>query len=436
MQYLDNDMDELFNKAGRDYPLKTDNADWEKVAGMLQGPESVQLPTAKKKWRRFGWLLLLPLGLLLFELNDGNRIASGPANEKERAQIREGNNGTKPLNDGVNREGRNVGSPGGSGIIKPGTSAVKEPEKTGFIEPHENAAAKPHAGGNIAHQGNIPSASSDKIGRGPELQGSASRGATLNLSEHAILKEAGKTPKPVFSLPYPIALLSYEKATVNGAKLPVNDSTANGNAETNKKKEKTQSVRHWSLGLIAGPDATTIRGQKINDIGYNVGLITGYRLNKNWSFETGLLIARKEYFTDGKHFDKSKTGIPPMVKIINVDGWCRMFEVPLAVRYDLPLKRSSVFATVGANSYFMQKEDYNYKAYNAGSYYEWSKAYKHTGNHFFSNMQLSLGYNYQLSPRLSLRAEPYVKIPFSKIGIGQMPVTSAGMYVGIMRNFR
>src|SRR5687767_13374857 len=40
MQFSNNDMDELFRKAADKYPLKTDNADWEKISKALDEPET------------------------------------------------------------------------------------------------------------------------------------------------------------------------------------------------------------------------------------------------------------------------------------------------------------------------------------------------------------------------------------------------------------
>jgi len=44
MEHLENDMDDLFQKAGELYPLKTTGSDWDAVAGKLQneGPGEVQ----------------------------------------------------------------------------------------------------------------------------------------------------------------------------------------------------------------------------------------------------------------------------------------------------------------------------------------------------------------------------------------------------------
>src|SRR5215218_5937806 len=58
MQYVNDDMDELFRKAGKGYPLDTSGADWEKIAKELNGPG--QNPVASKRnHRKLLWLLVL-----------------------------------------------------------------------------------------------------------------------------------------------------------------------------------------------------------------------------------------------------------------------------------------------------------------------------------------------------------------------------------------
>src|ERR1017187_6864999 len=71
MEYLNEDMDDLFRKAGEQYPLKTTNSDWDGVLGRLQpqpgGASSYELETGGKgnNKKRFLWLLLLlPLSMI------------------------------------------------------------------------------------------------------------------------------------------------------------------------------------------------------------------------------------------------------------------------------------------------------------------------------------------------------------------------------------
>ena len=57
MKFFDDDMDELFNKAGRQYPLKTEPKNWEAVRGALLPEQGVTGAAQKKRnWKRFLFL--------------------------------------------------------------------------------------------------------------------------------------------------------------------------------------------------------------------------------------------------------------------------------------------------------------------------------------------------------------------------------------------
>ena len=81
MEHLENDMDDLFQKAGELYPLKTTGSDWDAVAGKLlnESPGEVHdlsgptaLPTRRRTWLLL--LLLIPMGLGIFYYS-GNKNA-------------------------------------------------------------------------------------------------------------------------------------------------------------------------------------------------------------------------------------------------------------------------------------------------------------------------------------------------------------------------
>src|SRR5689334_1268355 len=64
MQYVNDDMDELFRRAAENYPLDTGSGDWSKVAKALQDPEENKSPQKNGKGRFLWLLLLLPLALI------------------------------------------------------------------------------------------------------------------------------------------------------------------------------------------------------------------------------------------------------------------------------------------------------------------------------------------------------------------------------------
>lgn len=57
--------DDLFKKAGDNYPLNTDNANWQEVFDRIKSPENSPPPVFAKSpqnhSRRYAWLLLLLL---------------------------------------------------------------------------------------------------------------------------------------------------------------------------------------------------------------------------------------------------------------------------------------------------------------------------------------------------------------------------------------
>jgi putative salt-induced outer membrane protein YdiY len=108
-----------------------------------------------------------------------------------------------------------------------------------------------------------------------------------------------------------------------------------------------------------------------------------------------------------------------------------MIEIPITVQYHFGKVNSSHwYAAAGVSSYLMKKEEYYYLSkYYATQYYA-EKEYKNSIQNWFSVLQIGAGYQLQLGKKSTLRFEPYIKLPMSKIGIAQMPLSSAGINIG------
>ncbi len=206
-------------------------------------------------------------------------------------------------------------------------------------------------------------------------------------------------------------------------------------SEDFSESENFSGPQGFYYGLSAGPDLTRVVPQPAMKTGYSAGLLVGYRFHPRWSAEAAVHWADKQYKTEGKYFDKEAAGFPSYLNLLSLDGGCHMLMVPLTVRYHFQLGNQSFFAGAGASTYFMTKEHYAYLAENSsGSRYEGHRQYGSSGNPVFSHLQLSAGYSYRLSSRILLRAEPYYHIPLKKVGIGNMPLTSAGLQLAIIRD--
>ncbi|MBS1603275.1 MAG: hypothetical protein JST42_11445 [Bacteroidetes bacterium] len=115
----DNDFDDLFRRASDRYPLRTDSADWDRMAAALDNPSSTELTDEglredKRRRRRFLWLfLLLPLGGAGYYFLHGAGSHSGISGDGSAAErtVAPG----KGRNSGVDARGGMSGDDGSAG---------------------------------------------------------------------------------------------------------------------------------------------------------------------------------------------------------------------------------------------------------------------------------------------------------------------------------
>uniref|UniRef100_UPI003F7A3432 hypothetical protein n=1 Tax=Chitinophaga sancti TaxID=1004 RepID=UPI003F7A3432 len=167
-------------------------------------------------------------------------------------------------------------------------------------------------------------------------------------------------------------------------------------------------------------------------------IILGYRISRSFAVETGLLYDHKNYYSEGSYFSKEKIPYIQDWKIVNVDGYCNMYEIPVNVRYFIKNgKNTSWYANAGLSSYLMKKEDYAYKYMTmSGDLKNSSWAYTNATQNWFSIIHVGVGLEHNLGAIGKLRVEPYLKIPAKGLGIGDLPITSMGINIGITKSIR
>lgn len=205
--------------------------------------------------------------------------------------------------------------------------------------------------------------------------------------------------------------------------------------KTNTKKIPTNKV--FYVGFIGGPDFSTVKFQSVKQLGYSLGILAGYRFNKHFGIETGLLWDKKFYYTEGKYFSKDQISAPLYSKISSVNGNCNMFEIPISIRYDFASRSNYGFFIMGGfSSYLMKKQNYTAIVESTGYQWPYSFSSSQSSNYFFSIVQFSGGYEFAINGNNKIRIEPYIKIPLQGIGIGSLPISSTGIYLGITHSFR
>ncbi len=190
-------------------------------------------------------------------------------------------------------------------------------------------------------------------------------------------------------------------------------------------------------GLLIAPDFTFVKFQKTNGIGIDFGLIGGYTLNNKWSIETGVLFNMKKYYTKGEYFDKRNVPDFANVSSLSINGSCNMIEIPINVRYRFASNKNNHNWTVaaGTSSYLMTREYYDYSAIANGEDQHGEFTHYPSSKHLFATVNLNTGYEIKIGNTLSLRAEPYFKIPIKGIGTGNLHMSSTGINLGITKSF-
>ncbi len=415
MLYMkEDDMDEMLRKAADNYEVDADKAaDWDAVYAATHEADAATPITEKKRKRLFAfwWLLLIPLGWIAHtEYNKFNHQYSENKNTQASIKTKNNPNSTIVSSENISANNNTIKKD-----LNDNNNAVHHQQ---LIIVHHNSQKKNNnnlSENNFSMQQQSPGLihSQDKTTIFP-----ATAPDTKNKTENLL--------PPSFANSQ-----TNNSSVINDNKISQTN-TASSTAKLSAQKNKNNG-HYFYAGLIAGADLSFVKYQQIQPIGYNVGLLVGYKFNK-LSIESGLFLAKKNYYTDGEYFDKSEIPYFNNAEVLSVDGYCSMYEIPLNIKYDFSTKKKHTwFATAGLSSYLMKKEFYNYAYQKDGQNHYGSYPYYNTTQNWFSVANLSAGYQLQTGAKTNLRAETYFKATLSGVGTGSLPISSAGINLGIIR---
>lgn len=232
----------------------------------------------------------------------------------------------------------------------------------------------------------------------------------------------------------PVAVAQNDTASTPA---PANNNTAEtkqkepATQKQNDKKEKVQKSSRFYFSLFAGMEGNGVDFPGLNKVSPRAGFIVGYQLTKNLSVQTGFFAGNKKYVA-GKYDYKAKPGSYwSTVDITKVDANCRVFEIPLALRWDFnPAAKWNAFAGAGLSSYLMDKEDYAYDYIRYNNPYHAEASY--TGNqHFLSVLRITGGAERKLSRQFSVGINPGLAIPLAGVGDGQIKLFSTELLLSL-----
>ncbi|MET7255100.1 hypothetical protein [Dyadobacter fermentans] len=182
------------------------------------------------------------------------------------------------------------------------------------------------------------------------------------------------------------------------------------------------------------PDLSTVGLKDFSKPGTSVSLLVEYSVLPRLYLQSGAVWSRKDYSASAEAYQLPKHKYYPPLALSGIDGVCKVLEIPLNVRYDIALgERSRWFATGGFSSYHMNAEKYKYyyidpKDPSAEKWPGWNGK---TGWYWLSHANVSAGYEYRISRKLSLLAEPSIRMPLKRVGYGKVNLITTGLWLSV-----
>ncbi|QMU28866.1 hypothetical protein [Adhaeribacter radiodurans] len=209
-------------------------------------------------------------------------------------------------------------------------------------------------------------------------------------------------------------------------------------ADSALKKTRTRFLGRLGLTLALGPDFSTVGFVKPEKASTNIGVLLSYKVSNRWAILTGMVRARKVYGAKPEDYHPGPNYWPAGQHLPDdINAVCKVIDIPLNVRYSfLTLPTHVAYVQTGLSSYIMLHEDYRYDYSNYGNPYSKHWIVDNKNRHFFQVLNVSAGYNRQISPVISVGAEPFVKIPLAGIGAGKVNLTSMGIFFNVGYSFR
>ena len=199
-----------------------------------------------------------------------------------------------------------------------------------------------------------------------------------------------------------------------------------------KPNEQKSSRPHFLVNLNAGVEISRTPLGELSDTDYSFGIKLGYITSNKFVLTAGANYISECYLADGEDYSpptgfwQSTDGVAPE----SVLAVCEMIDLSLGGSYYFKGVTNNGFsAHLNLNSNFMLQEDYYYIFSESGD--NWESSFDAGNRTLLSNIEVATSYKLQLSKHLSVNAGPYIKIPTSGIGHGEVRLSSFGFRMGI-----
>ena len=405
-------MDDLFRRAAENYPLNTGKGDWEKIdKKLVVVPVREQSTNPAKTFnsKKFLLLLLLFISLVVSVMvlkHFQNKLQATDATGREKQQAV--------------------------------TNKYKVKEKSGDSKIHQNFSAK---------DGKIPGLAEKKIKEFKSAEDkhafnirTATKENKLRFSKEDQNFVYSKTEETEVENKQGDELLIIQKP------IDVPKEITEGIFENKSliviKRNKSKSAEvanqnHFYAGVITDIDFSKVKSTRFEGPAFGVGAFGGYQINKHLFLETGLVIFHKNYHSLGNAFYEKGVAMPSGMVINDLESRTKILEIPVKAGFDFyDRKKIQYFITIGASAYIMMNERNSYNVTMNGAPEKMEGVYLKTNTKIPAVINISTGLKRTTLGSVKIIIEPYLKLPLQGIGVGKLPVTSAGIQIGISKNLK
>jgi hypothetical protein len=422
---LDDEINKRIKEAADRYHPGYNEEAWNKMQQMLDE----HLPQ-KRDWRRIFFYFLLA-GLLFcgtayfVYYTTGKKESSGKVATSLRRNVREAGKKTNShdSNNVVSAQPEKNGSDYGSQTEVVGVSSfrVKKLEKQNDIPAVTHSAAERATGKNSSSNNDFKTGE-NAVPANVQVNDKYAHSADKNETcESRLPSLKDSQPQSVDN--------SNDSSTDISEKAMV---SKNSGSKASGKKQK-EFLKRFGITFSAGPD---ISGVGVNEVGkvtllYGAGL--RYLLSDRISLRTGFYVSKKIYSAKKKYYKPSAFTYADYYYLQNVDANCNVYEIPITISYNFNKRKNhDWFVSTGLSSYLMKKECYKYYyKYPSGNTTDKSWSLVNRNKHYFSMLDISAGYQYHVNKKLTLSAEPYLKLPLTGIGDGKIRLKSSGLLFSV-----
>lgn len=190
-----------------------------------------------------------------------------------------------------------------------------------------------------------------------------------------------------------------------------------------------EKTSFFKLGLGYSPDFSTVGIGNFVAPGSRWTFVAEYGFLKRFVLSTGVVLVNNKYEAYGEDYHAPARYWRKGIVADKAYGECQMIDIPLNLRYNvIQTGKNRVFVNAGASTYLVTKEDYYFQYEQDDPELPTHWGTDKTSIYPFGIINLSLGYEREFSRRSGFQVEPFIKIPSTGIGWGNVDLHTMGIY--------